>query len=57
MEARRVDLRLGQGRNAGFTDRYPDLVTSKGTNQLRPEQAVDISDDEPRDLARSALTD
>jgi hypothetical protein len=43
------------GRDAGFTSRHPDLKTSKGTIQLRPEDAVGIPDDEFRDLARAAL--
>jgi uncharacterized protein YdhG (YjbR/CyaY superfamily) len=44
-----------QGRDGGFSDRHPDLWTSKGTIQLRPEDAAAIPDDELRDLARSAL--
>ena len=44
-----------QGRDAGFTSRHPELRTSKGTIQLRPEDAADITDDEFRDLVRSAL--
>jgi hypothetical protein len=44
-----------QGRDAGFTARHPDLKTSRGTIQLRPEDAAAISDDEFRDLARTAL--
>jgi hypothetical protein len=43
------------GRDAGFTDRHPELITGRGTIQLRPEQAVEISDDELRDLVLAAL--
>ncbi len=44
-----------QGRDAGFTDRHPDLRTSKGTIQLRPDDAAGIPDAELRDLVRAAL--
>ncbi len=44
-----------QGRDAGFTSRHPELKTSKGTIQLRPEDAASIPDDEFRDLVRAAL--
>jgi uncharacterized protein YdhG (YjbR/CyaY superfamily) len=44
-----------QGRDGGFSDRHPELRTSKGTIQLRPEDAAAIPDNELRDLARSAL--
>ncbi len=44
-----------EGRDAGFTARHPELKTSKGTIQLRPEDAAEISDDELRDLVRAAL--
>ena len=44
-----------QDRDAGFTSRHPELKTSKGTIQLRPEDAAGIPDDEFRDLARAAL--
>jgi uncharacterized protein YdhG (YjbR/CyaY superfamily) len=46
-----------QGRDAGFTDRHPDLRTGKGTIQLRPEDAAAIPDDEFRALAEAALDD
>lgn len=46
-----------QGRDAGFTDRHPELRTSKGTIRLRPETAAAIPDDELRDLLRAALDD
>jgi uncharacterized protein YdhG (YjbR/CyaY superfamily) len=45
----------GQGRDAGFTARHPDLITGKGTIQLRPDDAAGIPDDEFRDLVRAAL--
>ncbi len=44
-----------QGRDAGFTSRHPELKTSKGTIQLRPDDAAAISDEEFRDLVRAAL--
>jgi uncharacterized protein YdhG (YjbR/CyaY superfamily) len=45
----------GQGRDAGFGARHPELKTSKGTIQLRPDDAAGIPDDEFRDLVRAAL--
>ena len=39
-----------QGRDAGFTPRHPELKASKGTIQLRPEDAAGIPDEEFRDL-------
>jgi len=44
-----------QDGNAGFRSRHPDLVTSKGTIRLRPADATGITDDDLRDLVRSAL--
>jgi len=44
-----------QGRDAGFAARHPELVTSKGTIKLRPDDALRIPDDELRDLLRAAL--
>jgi uncharacterized protein YdhG (YjbR/CyaY superfamily) len=44
-----------QGRDAGFTARHPELITGKGTIQLRLDDAAGISDDELRDLVRAAL--
>ena len=44
-----------QGRDGGFTARHPELMTSKGTIQLRPEDAAGVSDDELRDLVGAAL--
>ena len=45
----------GQGRDAGFTARHPELITGRGTIQLRPDDAAGIPDDEFRDLVRAAL--
>jgi uncharacterized protein YdhG (YjbR/CyaY superfamily) len=47
----------GADRDAGFAARRPDLVSGKGTVQIRPEDAAEISDEELRDLARAALAD
>ncbi|HSV68352.1 MAG TPA: DUF1801 domain-containing protein [Mycobacteriales bacterium] len=44
-----------QGRDGGFTERHPGLRTSKGTIQLRAQEAARIPDEEFRDLARTAL--
>lgn len=44
-----------QGRDAGFTARHPALRTSKGTIQLRPEDAAGIADDELSSLIHAAL--
>ena len=44
-----------QGRETDFTSRHPTLKTSKGTIQLRPSDAADITDDELLDLVRAAL--
>jgi uncharacterized protein YdhG (YjbR/CyaY superfamily) len=44
-----------QGAEAALTSRHPALKTSKGTLQLRPEDAAAISDDELSDLVRAAL--
>jgi uncharacterized protein YdhG (YjbR/CyaY superfamily) len=46
-----------RGRAAAFTARHPQLQTSKGTIQLRPDDDAGISDDELRELVRAALTD
>jgi len=40
---------------AEFGARHPGLVTSKGTIQVRPQDAAAISDQEFTDLARAAL--
>jgi uncharacterized protein YdhG (YjbR/CyaY superfamily) len=47
----------GQGRDAGFTARHPELITGRGTIRLRPDAAAGIADDELRDLVRAALAD
>jgi uncharacterized protein YdhG (YjbR/CyaY superfamily) len=47
----------GQGHDAGFTARHPELKTGRGTIQLRPEDAAGIPDEEFRDLVRAALSD
>jgi uncharacterized protein YdhG (YjbR/CyaY superfamily) len=44
-----------QGSDDAFTSRHPELKTSKGTLQLRPEDAAAIPDDELSDLVRAAL--
>jgi uncharacterized protein YdhG (YjbR/CyaY superfamily) len=44
-----------QGRETDFVARHPGLRTSKGTIQLRPEDAAGISDAELDDLVRAAL--
>jgi uncharacterized protein YdhG (YjbR/CyaY superfamily) len=44
-----------QDRDAGFSDRHPDLKFSKGTIRLRPEDAATIPDDELRALFRAVL--
>jgi hypothetical protein len=41
--------------DGGFTARHPELQTSAGAIQLRPEDAAVISDNEIRDLVRSTL--
>ena len=46
-----------QGQDAGFAARHPELRTSKGTIQVRPEDAAGITDEEFSGLARSALGD
>jgi len=42
-------------RDGGFTARHPELVTSKGTIQLRPDDAASIGDEDFLGLARAAL--
>jgi len=43
------------GRDDAFISRHPALKTSKGTLQLRPEDAAAIPDGELSDLVRAAL--
>ena len=45
----------GKDRDGGFTSRHPELVASKGTIQLRPDDAAGIPDEELLALARAAL--
>jgi uncharacterized protein YdhG (YjbR/CyaY superfamily) len=45
----------GEGGDAGFTERHPELKTSTGTIQLRPADAAGIPDEEFRALVRAAL--
>jgi uncharacterized protein YdhG (YjbR/CyaY superfamily) len=45
----------GQGSDAGFAARHPELLTGKGTLRLRPDDAAGIPDEEFRNLARAAL--
>lgn len=42
-------------RDAGFTARHPELVSSKGTIKLRHDDAARIADGELRDLLSAAL--
>jgi hypothetical protein len=42
-------------RDGGFADRHPELVSGRGTIQLRPEDAAGIGDEEFTALARAAL--
>lgn len=42
-------------RDGGFASRHPELVTSRGTIQLRPEDAAGIGDEEFIGLASAAL--
>ena len=44
-----------QDRDGGFTERHPELRTSKGTIRLRPEDAASIGDDEFLGLISAAL--
>jgi uncharacterized protein YdhG (YjbR/CyaY superfamily) len=44
-----------QGAEAGFIARHPELKTSKGTIQIRPEDAEGITDAELLELVRAAL--
>ena len=45
----------GHGRDGGFTGRHPEMVTSKGTIQLRPDAAAALPDEELLAFARAAL--
>jgi len=45
----------GQDRDGGFTERHPELRTSKGTIRLRPQDAAAISDEEFSGLVSAVL--
>jgi uncharacterized protein YdhG (YjbR/CyaY superfamily) len=45
----------GQDRDGGFAARHPEMVTGRGTLQLRPEDAAGIPDEEFLALASAAL--
>ena len=40
-----------------FKGRYPALTTSRGTIRIRPKDAIDITDDDLRDLVCAALAE
>jgi hypothetical protein len=42
-------------RDGGFTERHPELRTSKGTIRLRPQDAADLADGELLALVSAAL--
>jgi uncharacterized protein YdhG (YjbR/CyaY superfamily) len=44
-----------QGADPGFSSRHPELIASKGTVRLRPEDAAAISDQELGGLLGGAL--
>lgn len=44
-----------QDRDGGFTERHPELRTSKGTIRLRPQDAADLADGELLALVSAAL--
>jgi uncharacterized protein YdhG (YjbR/CyaY superfamily) len=44
-----------QDRDGGFTERHPELRTSKGTIRLRPQDAAALADGELLALVRAAL--
>jgi uncharacterized protein YdhG (YjbR/CyaY superfamily) len=46
-----------QGRDAGFSERHPELVTTKGTIKVGPAAAARIPDAEFRALLSAALGD
>ena len=46
---------MAAGREAAFISRHPGLKTSKGTIQIRPEDAASLSDDELLELVHAAL--
>jgi uncharacterized protein YdhG (YjbR/CyaY superfamily) len=44
-----------QDRDGGFTERHPELRTSKGTIRLRPQDAAALADSELLALVSAAL--
>jgi uncharacterized protein YdhG (YjbR/CyaY superfamily) len=46
---------LGADNDGGFSERHPEMRTSKGTIQLPSEAAAAIPDDELRDLIHAVL--
>jgi len=42
-------------RDAGLSARYPELLASKSTIRLRPQDAADVGDDELREFFRATL--
>lgn len=45
----------GADRDDGFSSRHPELLSSKSTLRLRPEDAATLSDEELLGLLRAAL--
>ena len=45
----------GQGRDGGFAERHPELVTGKGTIRLRPQDAEGLGDAELSSLISAVL--
>jgi uncharacterized protein YdhG (YjbR/CyaY superfamily) len=45
----------GQDRDGGFAGRHPEMVTSKGTIRIRPDDAAGIPDEEFLALAQAGL--
>jgi hypothetical protein len=46
----------GRGHDGGFTERHPELRTSKGTIRLRPQDAAAIADEDLAGLVNAALS-
>ncbi|MFN8052322.1 MAG: DUF1801 domain-containing protein [Acidimicrobiales bacterium] len=47
----------GEGRDGGFCERHPELLSGRGTIRLTPDAAAGISDDELGALVAGALSD
>jgi uncharacterized protein YdhG (YjbR/CyaY superfamily) len=45
----------GQGRDAGFAERHPELLGGRGTIRLRPRDATALADGELAALIRAVL--